>query len=72
MITVSLLVSESSASTHIRVRAANLARAIRIAGDGRPGVRVELLAPLDLIDSIGAVAPAAVSEPSRPKIGLVS
>ena len=46
MITVNLHISEGPVSRDVRVRASSLAGAMRIAGRGKPGVKVELRGPL--------------------------
>lgn len=61
MITVNLHITEGPVSRHVRVRAASLKRAMRIAGNGRPGVRVELAGPLRLIPGGGASVPSAAA-----------
>lgn len=49
MITVNLHISEGPVSRHVRVRAASLKRAMRIAGNGKPGVKVALAGPVRLV-----------------------
>lgn len=46
MVTVNLHVTEGPVSRDVRVRARSLAGAMRIAGRGKPGVKVELRGPL--------------------------
>lgn len=46
MISARLSVKEGPVTREIGVRAASLARARRIAGEGRPGVSVELAGPV--------------------------
>jgi hypothetical protein len=59
MITASLSVTEGSVTRTVSVRAASLARARRVAGEGRPGVRVRLAGPL-----VPAPEPAAITPPA--------
>lgn len=46
MLTVNLHITEGPVSRDVRVRASSLASALRLAGRGRPGVKVELRGPL--------------------------
>jgi hypothetical protein len=46
MITARMFVSEGPVTRNVKVRAASLARARRIAGEGRPGISVELIGPV--------------------------
>ena len=62
MITVNLHISEGPVSRDVRVRASSLAGAMRIAGRGKPGVKVQLRGPLSPA-TITAVGQRAVSIP---------
>lgn len=46
MITVNLHITVGPVSRDVRIRAKSLAGAMRIAGRGKPGVKVELRGPL--------------------------
>lgn len=46
MITANIHITEGPVSRDVRVRASSLARAMKLAGRGRPGVKVELRGPL--------------------------
>ena len=61
MITVNLHIIEGSVSRHVRVRAASVGRAFRLAGSTRPGVSVELVGPLRLIPGADASNPPAAA-----------
>ena len=58
MLTVNLHITEGPVSRDVRVRASSLASALRLAGRGRPGVKVELRGPL---------VPVTVHAANRPK-----
>jgi hypothetical protein len=47
MICVAVKIHESALTRQARVSAPSIARALRIAGDGRPGRRVRLVFPID-------------------------
>ena len=47
MICVAVKIHESALTRQARVPAPSIARALRIAGDGRPGRRVRLVFPID-------------------------
>jgi hypothetical protein len=48
MICVSVEIREGAITRQMRVTAPSIARALRIAGDGKPGHRVRLVFPIDL------------------------
>ena len=47
MICVTVEIHEGALTRQVRVTAPSIARALRIAGDGRPGPRVRLVFPID-------------------------
>jgi hypothetical protein len=59
MITVSVKIREGAVSRQVRITAESIRRALEVAGEGRPGVSVEVFFPIDPEAYFGADAGAA-------------
>jgi hypothetical protein len=59
MITVSVKIREGAVSRQVRITAESIRRALEVAGEGKPGVSVEIVFPIDPEAYFGADAQTA-------------
>jgi hypothetical protein len=65
MVTISVNIREGAVSRQVRITAESIRRALEVAGEGRTGVSVEVVFPVDPEAYFGVGARAAEFLPSR-------